>query len=152
MIGEDETRSHAPRGNALDGRSASPLPRSGGAVRDDAERRHENKEICPDCHGSRLRPEARAVRIAGKAIHEVTAANVLAAEGFFRALEFPEDRRPIADPITSEILSRLEFLESSRARLSHARPPGGKPQRRRVAARAAGQRAGLGAGRRVLRA
>ena len=144
VIGEDETRSHAPRGNALDGRSASPLPRSGGAVRDDAERRHENKEICPDCHGSRLRPEARAVRIAGKAIHEVTAANVLAAEGFFRALEFPEDRRPIADPITSEILSRLEFLNQvGLGYLTLDRPAeslsGGELQRVRLAS-------GLGSG------
>ena len=105
-----DPRSHAPRGNALAGRSASPSPQSGGAVHDDAERRHEEREICPECHGSRLRPEARAVRIAGKAIHEVTAENVLAAEAFFRGLQFPDDRRPIADPITSEILSRMEFL------------------------------------------
>ena len=28
---------------------------------------------CPECKGARLRPEARAVRIAGRAIHEVTA-------------------------------------------------------------------------------
>ena len=65
---------------------------------------------CPDCGGSRLRPEARAVRIAGRAIHEATAQNVAAAEVFFRSLEFPADRRPIADPLTSEIISRLEFL------------------------------------------
>ena len=29
---------------------------------------------CPECKGARLRPEARAVRLAGKAIHEATAA------------------------------------------------------------------------------
>jgi excinuclease ABC subunit A len=70
----------------------------------------DDRAPCPDCDGSRLRPEARAVRITGKAIHEVTALNVVAAEVFFRALEFPADRRPIADPITSEVISRLEFL------------------------------------------
>ena len=65
---------------------------------------------CPECHGARLRPEARAVRLAGKAIHEATAANVTAAYAFFQDLTFPADRRPIAEPITSEILSRLDFL------------------------------------------
>ena len=71
----------------------------------------EELEICPECHALlRLRPEARAVQLAGKAIHEVTALNVAAAEAFFRGLEFPADRRPIADPITNEVLSRLEFL------------------------------------------
>ena len=65
---------------------------------------------CPECKGARLRPEARAVRLAGKAIHEATAANVAAARAFFQSLEFPEDRRAIAEPITSEILSRLDFL------------------------------------------
>ena len=65
---------------------------------------------CPECKGARLRPEARAVRLAGKAIHEATAANVTAAEVFFRDLEFNEDRRAIAQPIIGEILSRLDFL------------------------------------------
>ena len=65
---------------------------------------------CPECKGARLRPEARSVRLAGKAIHEATAANVTAAQAFFQGLEFPPDRRPIAVPIIGEILSRLEFL------------------------------------------
>ena len=65
---------------------------------------------CPECKGARLRPEARAVRLAGKAIHEATAANITAAQAFFQSLEFPPDRRPIAAPIMAEILSRLEFL------------------------------------------
>jgi len=65
---------------------------------------------CPECQGARLRPEARAVRLAGKAIHEATAANVATAYAFFQSLEFPADRRPVAEPITSEILSRLDFL------------------------------------------
>ena len=38
---------------------------------------------CPECGGSRLRPEARWVRIAGRAIHEVTAMTVVAARGVF---------------------------------------------------------------------
>ena len=65
---------------------------------------------CPECKGARLRPEARAVRLAGKAIHEATAASVAAAQTFFQSLAFPPDRLAIAQPIISEILSRLDFL------------------------------------------
>ena len=80
------------------------------------EARHEmlgafrGQVACPECKGARLRPEARAVRLAGKAIHEATAASVTAARAFFQGLEFSQDRRPIAAPIIREILSRLEFL------------------------------------------
>jgi excinuclease ABC subunit A len=43
--------------------------------------------VCPECGGTRLRPEARSVRVAGKAIHEVTALTVTAARQFFQGLE-----------------------------------------------------------------
>ena len=66
---------------------------------------------CADCGGARLRPEARAVRVAGKAIHEVTALTVRQAREFFAQLGFPEDLEAIARPILSEIASRLEFLD-----------------------------------------
>ena len=39
--------------------------------------------VCKECGGARLRPEARCVRIAGRAIHEVTALTVAAARRFF---------------------------------------------------------------------
>ena len=41
---------------------------------------------CPECGGSRLRPEARWVRIAGRAIHKVTAMTVVVAREFFAGL------------------------------------------------------------------
>jgi excinuclease ABC subunit A len=43
--------------------------------------------VCKECGGARLRPEARSVRVAGKAIHEVTALTVSAARRFFRTGE-----------------------------------------------------------------
>ncbi len=66
---------------------------------------------CPDCGGSRLRPEARSVRLGRKAIHEVTALSVGQARDFFRRLQFPADQRPIAEPLVTDLLSRLAFLE-----------------------------------------
>ena len=66
---------------------------------------------CPACHGSRLRPEAGSVRVGGKAIHEITAMTVTGAAGFLAGLEFEEDEEPIAEPILTEIGSRLKFLD-----------------------------------------
>ena len=67
--------------------------------------------VCPECGGARLRAEARSVRLAEKAIHEVTRMTVRQARGFFAQLEFPEEDQPIAEPIVSEIVSRLAFLD-----------------------------------------
>jgi excinuclease ABC subunit A len=67
--------------------------------------------ICPECRGARLRAEARAVRIGGRAIHEVTALTVLAGRRFFETLAVPDGQQPIATPILREILARLEFLD-----------------------------------------
>jgi len=67
--------------------------------------------VCPNCAGARLRPEARAVRLGGKAIHELTAMTVVEAGVFFDTLRFDEDDAPIADPLAHEIRSRLAFLD-----------------------------------------
>jgi len=68
--------------------------------------------VCGECGGARLRAEARSVRIAGKAIHQITALTVREAGEFFAALDFDEDERPIAEPITHEIAARLAFLDA----------------------------------------
>ena len=67
--------------------------------------------LCPECGGSRLRPEARSVRLGRKAIHEVTALSVGQARPFFQRLHFPPDQRPVAEPLVADILARLAFLE-----------------------------------------
>ena len=108
---------------------------------------------CPDCGGARLRPEARSVRVGGKAIHEITAHD--GRRGARRSSTGCDSTRttpPIAEPILAEIAARLEFLDNVGAGLPHARPPGRHAQRRRIAAGAAGDRPRLRAGRRLLRA
>jgi len=67
---------------------------------------------CAECDGARLRPEARSVRVAGKAIHEITAMTVAQAAGFFAKPTFDPGEEPIARPILSEIASRLAFLDN----------------------------------------
>jgi len=66
---------------------------------------------CATCDGSRLRREAMGVRLAGKAIHEITRLSVSGARSFFAGLSFPEKDEPISQPLLEEISRRLEFLE-----------------------------------------
>jgi excinuclease ABC subunit A len=67
---------------------------------------------CRECHGARLRAEARSVRVAGMAIHDITAMTVGAARRMMAGLTFPGDQEPIAKPVLHEINARLEFLDS----------------------------------------
>ena len=67
--------------------------------------------VCPDCQGSRLRPEARACRLGGLAIHEISALSITDAIAYFHELTFADDQRPVAEPIVAEILRRLAFLD-----------------------------------------
>jgi len=66
---------------------------------------------CPDCGGTRLRAEARAVRVAGKAITEVCKLTVKEARVFFSTLQLSEGHLRIADKILEEIRTRLQFLD-----------------------------------------
>jgi excinuclease ABC subunit A len=66
---------------------------------------------CVACGGSRLRAEARACRLGGLAIHEITALPIDRARAFFAGLAFPPSQQPIGEPLTREIVRRLEFLE-----------------------------------------
>jgi excinuclease ABC subunit A len=66
---------------------------------------------CPECGGTRLRAEARAVRVAGKAITEVCKLSVKEARAFFSTLQLSEGHLKIADRILEEIRTRLQFLD-----------------------------------------
>jgi excinuclease ABC subunit A len=66
---------------------------------------------CPECGGTRLRAEARAVRVAGKAITDVCKLTVKEARAFFSALQLSEGHLKIADRILEEIRTRLQFLD-----------------------------------------
>jgi excinuclease ABC subunit A len=93
---------------------------------------------CAACGGARLRPEALAVRIGGKNIHEVTKLAVEKAGEFFRDLGWSGDSQPVAAPILHEIAGRLEFLQKvGLSYLTLERPAdtlsGGEQQRVRLA-------------------
>jgi excinuclease ABC subunit A len=65
---------------------------------------------CPDCNGSRLRQEARDVKIGGKSLPEVLELSITDAAAFFNELTFSPERQKIADKLLLEIRRRLKFL------------------------------------------
>jgi excinuclease ABC subunit A len=66
---------------------------------------------CPECGGTRLRAEARAVRITGQSITDLCKLTVKEARKFFLELRLTESQSKIADKILEEIRSRLQFLD-----------------------------------------
>jgi excinuclease ABC subunit A len=69
---------------------------------------------CPECKGARLRPESRAVLVAGLPIHEFTALSARRALAWVKELaaNASEHDRRIARLILREIEERLQFLEN----------------------------------------
>ncbi|PPC97534.1 excinuclease ABC subunit UvrA [Methylotenera mobilis] len=69
-----------------------------------------NSQSCPDCAGTRLRKEARHVKVGNKNIHEVCQVPLKLALTFFDTLELTGAKLAIADKIVKEISNRLKFL------------------------------------------
>ena len=76
--------------------------------------RYQNMRSCPDCSGTRLRREARFVKVGdgqqARAIYEISALPLRAAKDYFESLELKGAKKEIADKIVKEIGSRLRFL------------------------------------------
>jgi len=72
--------------------------------------RYRGYAQCPDCMGSRLRPEALNVRIGGRTIADVVRLNIARAYEFFLKLDLTPEESAIADKILVEIRQRLKFL------------------------------------------
>ena len=66
---------------------------------------------CGTCEGTRLNPRARAVRLQGRTIAELTALPVAAAGAAIGKLRFGPREAPIAEGPLREIVPRLRFLE-----------------------------------------
>jgi len=69
-----------------------------------------NNQACPDCAGTRLRREARHVKVGNKNIHEVCEVPLKQALTFFEKLKLQGAKLAIADKIVTEIQNRLKFL------------------------------------------
>lgn len=65
---------------------------------------------CPDCEGSRLRQEARDVKIGGRSLPEILELSIDNAFEFFESLMLNTEREKIAEKLLLEIRRRLKFL------------------------------------------
>jgi excinuclease ABC subunit A len=65
---------------------------------------------CPDCGGSRLRREARDVKVGGRSLPEILDMSIADAAAFFEQLEFTAERAKIAEKLLLEVRRRLKFL------------------------------------------
>ncbi|HEY3178795.1 MAG TPA: excinuclease ABC subunit UvrA [Casimicrobiaceae bacterium] len=75
-----------------------------------------NNKPCPECGGTRLRREARNVKVGegtdARAIFEVSAWPLKQTSEFFARLKLDGNKAAIADRIIREIVSRLAFLNN----------------------------------------
>ena len=67
---------------------------------------------CPVCGGARLKPISLAVRVGGRAIHEITGLSIEKAYEFFQVLKLGHKEQVIAQRVLKEIRDRLEFLRN----------------------------------------
>jgi excinuclease ABC subunit A len=85
------------------------------AVREELAR-YQSHKACPDCEGTRLRREARHVKLvdasdgSARPIYEISHATLREAHGIFSRLQLKGAKAEIADKVVREIASRLTFL------------------------------------------
>ncbi len=71
-----------------------------------------NTQPCPECGGTRLRREARNVRVAGRTIFEISALPLKLASQFFESIALTGTKLAIAEKIVAEIINRITFLNN----------------------------------------
>ncbi|MEW9897731.1 excinuclease ABC subunit UvrA [Chitinivorax sp. PXF-14] len=79
------------------------------AVREELSK-YQNAQACPSCGGSRLRKEARYVRVGGKNLHELNQMALRNSRKFFEDTQFEGAKAAVAEKIVKEIADRLQFL------------------------------------------
>ncbi|MBL8311736.1 MAG: excinuclease ABC subunit UvrA [Burkholderiales bacterium] len=86
-----------------------------GAVREELSK-YMSRRDCPDCHGARLRREARFVKVGpgkqSRAIYEVSGLPLHETAKFFESLQLDGSKRQIAERIVWEIRNRVGFLNN----------------------------------------
>ncbi len=71
-----------------------------------------NQKPCPECDGTRLRREARHVRVGRHTLYELSALPLKEALSLFQHLKLKGKKLAIADKILKEIVARLQFLNN----------------------------------------
>ena len=81
------------------------------AVREELSK-YISTKTCPDCEGTRLRTEARHVKVGDKTIHQLSAMSLKESFQWFDKVKLAPQKMAIADRILKEISSRLTFLNN----------------------------------------
>src|ERR1700712_4075818 len=85
------------------------------AVREELAK-YQNNQACPACEGTRLRTEARNVKLGtgehARAIYEVSGWPLRDTLGYFQTLRLEGSKAEIADRVIKEIVARLTFLNN----------------------------------------
>ncbi len=79
------------------------------AVREELAKYISNS-TCPTCAGTRLRTEARHVRVGDKTLHEISRLPLGEARNYFNCLTLTGAKAQVAEKILKEITARLSFL------------------------------------------
>lgn len=77
---------------------------------DDEEGEEMELSDCPDCHGSRLKPEALNIKLGGKTIAELSDLSAVELREWMANLQWKTKDQLIAEKIVKQILSRLDYL------------------------------------------
>ena len=72
--------------------------------------RYRGRTRCPECEGSRLRPDAAYVKVGGKSIQELVEMPLAELYGFFEHLELNSHEKAVAQRMLTEIRQRLSYL------------------------------------------
>ena len=72
--------------------------------------RYRGKTLCPECHGTRLKPEANYVKVGGRSISQLVDLPITELKTFFDQLKLDKHDAEVARRILTEINSRIRFL------------------------------------------
>lgn len=72
--------------------------------------RWRSHQPCPACRGARLQPVALAVHVGGKNVADVWRMTVRDAHAFIDHIEWPAEQQKIAQPLVTDVRSRLGYL------------------------------------------
>lgn len=72
--------------------------------------RYRGKTTCPECKGTRLKPQAQYVKVGGRSITELVTMSIKDLKTFFSELELSEQDKAVGKRLLTEINTRIQFL------------------------------------------